>query len=151
MSDPGRNDLNADPSITAKSTKNPSWLSTGNCPWMPPRYWPHPGCWRMGRTEKAHLTSPPMRHSVQPVRSASLPPYLKMKKLEVQGRRKFSFKPTGPKAAPSTKRKPPDSREPGTLEAAKQILTRKDYMGEATLSEKTLVGIPRDSVATRLA
>lgn len=151
MSDPGRNNLNADPSVTAKSTQNPSWLWTGNCPWTPPRYWPCLGCWRMGRTEKAHLTSLPTRHSVQPVRSGSLPPCLKMKKLKAQGRRMFSFKPTGPQAAPSTERRPPDSREPGTFEAAKQILTRKDYMGEATLSEKTLVGIPRDSVATSLA
>lgn len=139
------------PSITAKSTQSPSWLWTRNCPWTPPPYWPHPGCWRMGRTEKAHLTSPPTRQSVQLVRSASLLPCLKMKKLEVPGRRNFSFKPTGPKAAPNTESRPPDSREPGTLEAAKQILTRKDYVGEATLSEETLVGIPRDRVATSLA
>ena len=139
------------PSITEKSTQSPSLLWTGNCPWKPPRYWPHPGCWRMGRTEKALLTSPPTRHSVQPVRSAFLLPCLKMKKLEVQGRRNFSFKPTGPKAAPNTESRPPDSREPGTLEAAKQILTRKDYVGEATLSEEALVGIPRDRVATSLA
>lgn len=105
----------------------------------------------MGRTEKALLTSPPTRHPVQPARSGSLPPYLKMKKLEVQGRRNFSFKLTGPKAAPNTESRPPDSREPGTLEAAKQIPTRKDYVGEATLSEETLVGIPRDRVATSLA